>query len=95
LVAPALQVGFALGRLTPELAKEAKEVVHDLLLHIERNVRDGHTLQPLEQIPYARGNSIVFVSFGLGCPVIEYLRYFDIFGGALLATLKSPPPSSD
>jgi NADH:ubiquinone oxidoreductase subunit B-like Fe-S oxidoreductase len=63
--------------------QEAKLVEHDPLLHTARNVRDAHRFPPLEQIPYARGNSIEFVSFGLGCPVIEFPRYFDIFFDAL------------
>jgi len=88
-------LGLTRLRLTRLRLAQAKVEVHDLLLHIERNVRGGRKLQPLSPIPYARGNSIVFVSFGLGCLVIEFLRYFDIFCGALQATLKSLPPSSD
>ena len=83
-----------LGPLDPAPAPvQAKEAVHDPLLHIVRNARDAHRLQKLVQIPYARGNLIVSVSFGLGCLAIVYSRYSDIFFYAPQAALKSPPPS--
>ena len=85
-------LGLGLARTRLRLA-QAKEAVHDPLLHIVRNVRDDRRPLKPEQIPYARGNLIVSVSSGLGYLVIVYSRYFDIFGDVLQAALKSPPPS--